>query len=160
MTPDTRALGVDLPGCKNGQVRRAAREACGVGRPWEALEEKHAKRPPALPRGGRGRQPEARTKAVLALHQRRLDYQRRGRGPASCLATLQRRGGVGVKGEAWTRSIFIPEMSTRDGPQALQLNYPKPHPASDPDCKPCIPCMWTPASTLIICPRKPVGMKG
>lgn len=108
-----------------------------MGRPWEALEEKHGKRPPALPRGGRGRQPEARTKAVLDLHQRRLYYQRRGRGPASCLATLQRRGGVGVKGGAWTRSIPIPEMSTCDGPQALQLNYPKPHPASDPDCKPC-----------------------
>ena len=58
-----------------------SQEACGVGRAWEALGEKHAERLLTSPSGERGKLAEPRIKTVVdLLHQRRLDYQRPGRG--------------------------------------------------------------------------------
>lgn len=71
----------------------SSQEACGVERAWEALGEKHAARPPASPSGGRGKQAEPRTKAVIdLLLQRRWIIKDPGGDSPSCGATLRGRG--------------------------------------------------------------------
>lgn len=71
--PDSRALEIGLPGSKRGRPRRAAREACGVGKAWEAggggegTSGGHSELLPASRYRGRGRQAELTTKAVIDL---------------------------------------------------------------------------------------------